>query len=268
MKLAHRELGEGPSLIILHGLYGSSDNWLSIARKLENHYHVFLVDQRNHGQSPHHPVHDFTALCDDLDEFIQDQRIDKAILLGHSMGGKTAMFYAVCHPEKVNALIVVDISPRTYQVREGSGTSFQMHKKMMEAMLNLDLKTFSSREEVMKALKPTIPSKRTRQFLLKNLARYNNNGFKWKINLPVLYKQLPNILKGLDSYSVLKDRQITSIPVLFIRGENSEYITEEDILIIQKHFPYAEVVTSPGTGHWLHAEQPDFFVTKILDFRG
>ncbi|MCD6201611.1 MAG: alpha/beta fold hydrolase [Bacteroidales bacterium] len=266
MTLFYRELGEGPPLIILHGLYGSSDNWLSIARKLSDRYHIYLVDQRNHGQSPHDPVHDFPVLSDDLDEFILEHRLDHVILLGHSMGGKTALFYAVSHPDKTSALVVVDISPRTYHIGQGSGTSFGMHKEMMEAMLHSDVSLLSSRQQVMEALRPAIPQERVRQFLLKNLTRDDNHHFKWKINLPVLYDQLPNILKGLDSYPELKDRQITSFPVLFIKGEKSGYISEEDLPVIHQYFPLAEIEVIADAGHWVHAEQPEVFVKTILDF--
>ncbi len=266
MKLFFREQGEGPGLIILHGLYGSSDNWLSIARKLSEQYHVYLVDQRNHGRSPHDPVHDFRALCNDLDEFIHDRNLEKAILLGHSMGGKTAMFYAACHPEEVQALIVVDISPRTYRLEGDSGTSFLLHKQMMEAMLQLDLQDITSRTEVLEKLKPSIPSERVRHFLLKNLIRKDDNSFAWKINLPVLYDQLPNILQGLDSDPQYRDKQFTSFPVLFIRGEDSGYITAEDLPAIRKYFPFAETITIPDAGHWLHAEQPEKFIRAVLDF--
>ena len=266
MKLFYRALGQGPPLIILHGLYGSSDNWLTIAGKLKKYYHIYLIDQRNHGQSPHHPIHDYPSMCEDLDEFMQDQRLDKAILLGHSMGGKTALFFAACHPEKVMALIVADISPRTYEIGEGSGTSFQVHQKMMETMLHLDLDALRSRDEALKALEPSIPSERVRHFLLKNLTRDKNNRFKWKINLPVLYQQLPNILAGLDRDPRFQDIQLISFPVLFLKGGNSNYISDPDLPVIKKFFPYAEIETIPGTGHWLHAEQPDLFVKIILEF--
>ncbi len=133
-------------------------------------------------------------------------------------------------------------------------------------MLDLDLQTFSSRQEVTDALAPAIPQERIRQFLMKNLTRDDHNRFKWKINLPVLYEQLPNILKGLNSDPELRNKQVTSFPVLFIKGENSNYITEEDIPVIHKYFPYAETVVIPGAGHWLHAEQPELLVKTILDF--
>ena len=266
MELFYRELGEGPPLIILHGLYGSSDNWLSIARILAEHFHVYLPDQRNHGQSPHSPRHDYHVLCEDLADFMENHAIGKAVILGHSMGGKTAMFYAACHPESISTLIVVDISPRTYPFKEQSGTSFSLHKQMMEAMLRINPETLTSRRDAMEKLENEIPSDRIRQFLLKNLTHGRDNRFRWKMNLPVLYEQLPNILKGLDSEPEWQDKQFFSFPVLFIRGSNSGYIGEKDIPVIKHLFPYAEIVSIPDTGHWVHAEQPELFIKTLLEF--
>jgi len=266
MKLFYRETGEGEPLVILHGLYGSSDNWMTVARRLGEDYHVFLLDQRNHGRSPHSPHHDYPSMVSDLETFANDRDLERFILLGHSMGGKTAMFFAARHPARIRALIPIDISPRTYRLTGDNGTSFSMHKKMMEALMQLDLATLHSRDEVMNALENTIPSVRIRQFLLKNLTRDENHRFRWKINLPVLYHSLENILAGLDEDPSLQGKQFSSFPVLFIRGADSGYIGEEDIPLIRRFFPGAEIATIPGTGHWLHAEQPQKFIRIILDF--
>ncbi len=266
MKLFFRETGAGDPLVILHGLYGSSDNWMTVARQLGQYYHLFLPDLRNHGRSPHDTVHDYPSMVADLEEFVHDQGFDRFSLMGHSMGGKTAMYYALQHPGKINALISVDISPRTYRMEDKSGTSFGMHKKMMEAMLRLDLPAMRTRNEIMEALAGAIPSERVRQFLLKNLTRDEQNRFRWKINLPVLYNNLHNILAGPDSDPALKDKRFDTAPVLFLRGGNSNYITEEDIPLIHRFFPQAEIYTVPGAGHWLHAEQPEHLIRKVIDF--
>lgn len=266
MKLFYRETGHGPDLIIIHGLYGSSDNWMSVARALSEDFHVYLIDQRNHGNSPHSPVHDYPSMCEDLAEFIADKNISNPVILGHSMGGKTAMFYAACHPEEISALIVVDISPRTYIIREDSGERFSGHKKIMEAMMQLDLEHITTRQEALDALATSIPAERVRQFLLKNLYRDEQNRFRWKINIEALYRNLPEILKGLDHDPLAEGKSFSGFPVLFVRGGDSTYIQDSDIVLIRKIFPYAEIVTIPGTGHWVHAEQPGIFLETVRSF--
>ncbi len=266
MKLFFRETGAGAPLVILHGLYGSSDNWMTVARQLGQHYHVYLPDLRNHGRSPHDPRHDYPSMVADLEEFIRDRGLEQFVLMGHSMGGKTAMYYALQHPRRLHALIPVDISPRTYRLHSDSGTSFSLHKQMMEAMLQLDLPAMRTRNEVMEALSKAIPSERVRQFLLKNLTRDEQNRFRWKINLPVLYDSLPRILLGPDSDPLLKEKHFDAAPVLFLRGGNSNYITDEDIPLIRKFFPQAEIRTIPGAGHWLHAEQPERLINEVVGF--
>ncbi|NOY36965.1 MAG: alpha/beta fold hydrolase [Chlorobi bacterium] len=266
MKLYYRETGEGPALIIIHGLYGSSDNWMSIARKLSPYFHVYLIDQRNHGHSPHSDVHDYPSMCEDLAGFISEKNIVRPVILGHSMGGKTAMFYATCHPEEVSALVVVDISPRTYVIREDSGERFSGHRKIMEAILHLDTGKLTSRQEALKALEKDIPSERVRQFLLKNLYRDKDNRFRWRLNISALYHHLSDILKGLEQDPLVAGKSFTGFPVLFIRGSHSTYIQDEDIKLISNIFPYAETVTIPDAGHWVHAEQPERFLKAVLSF--
>jgi pimeloyl-ACP methyl ester carboxylesterase len=176
------------------------------------------------------------------------------------------MFYALRHPERIKALISVDISPRAYHITGDNGTSFSMHKKMMEALLQLDLTTMHSRREVMKALEKDIPPERIRQFLLKNLTRDDKKRFRWKINLPVLRESLENILYGVDSDPGTGNISPASFPVLFIRGATSGYIRDEDIPLIRRLFPTAEIITIPDAGHWLHAEQPEKFLDTIRVF--
>ncbi len=250
MNLYFRELGEGDPIIILHGLFGASDNWLSIGKVLADNFKVFLVDQRNHGQSPHNDSFDYPTMAKDLEEFISFQAIDNPIILGHSMGGKTAMQYAVNHPEKWKKLIVVDIAPKSYPVH---------HDTILEGLNSLVLSNINSRGEADRQLAAYVPEIGVRQFLLKNLTR-GTNGFEWKINLPILTKNIDIIGDGLNGK--LADTK----PVLFINGANSNYIKEEDHGIIKEKFPEARIITIKGAGHWVHAEKPEEFLDTLLAF--
>jgi len=265
MKLHYKKLGSGPPLIIIHGLYGSSNNWLSIGKALSDQYTVFLLDQRNHGRSPHNNVHDYPSMRDDLIEFMDLHEINTSIIIGHSMGGKTAMFMAESDPERIETLIVVDISPSPYSPEERSGQVLT-HKEIMEGMLKTDLSIAAGREDIEKQLSLSIDSPRIRSFLLKNIYRSPENGFIWRLNVPALYENLENILGGLDADKYRGGEEIAGFPVLFIRGEKSGYITDDDILVIHQIFPMARVTTIPDTGHWLHVEQPTLLIKTIRYF--
>lgn len=261
MELFFRKLGEGPPLIIIHGLYGSSDNWLSIGRSLSSHYTVWLIDQRNHGQSPHSDTHDYPSLRDDLISFMDRHGIGKSIIIGHSMGGKTAMFFAEALPERVEALIVIDIAPGPYKEEDQSGLS---HSNILNAMMQVDFSGVSMREEIDSQL--DIKSSRIRKFLLKNVSRAGDNAFRWRLNVPVLQANLGNVLEGLDTERYRGGEEIAGFPVLFIRGELSAYISDDDILVINQIFPMARVTTIPGAGHWLHVEKPELLLKTIRYF--
>lgn len=260
MDLFFRKYGQGPPLIIIHGLYGSSDNWVSIGRKLAKNFQVFLIDQRNHGKSPHSKDHNYDLLKEDLREFMDKQSIEKAIIIGHSMGGKTAMFFAAAYPERISHLIVVDISPRSYKTTK----SIQLlaHNTIIRAMYNIDFYGVNSRQEIDGILAKSIPETRIRQFLLKNIKRSKNNEYSWSLNIKTIRNELENILDGLDE----GQPEITGFPVLFIKGEKSDYILDDDKETIKKTFPFADFETIPNSGHWLHAEQPKIFIQKIEDF--
>lgn len=250
MKLFFRQMGEGQPLIILHGLFGSSDNWLTIGKALSEIYRVYLIDQRNHGQSPHSEEFNYLAMADDLKQFIEANNISNPIILGHSMGGKTAMQYAVNNPESWDKLVVVDIAPKSYPVH---------HDSILEGLESLNLKELSSRNEADNSLSEYVPEFGIRQFLLKNLSR-DVDGFKWKINLPVISKNIEIIGEGLNG------RLGKSKPVLFIRGENSNYIKETDFTLIDESFPGAQIQTIEKAGHWVHAEQPEHFLSSLKTF--
>jgi len=260
MDLFFRKYGEGPSLIILHGLYGSSDNWVSIGKELAENFEVYLIDQRNHGRSPHAPDHNYDVMKEDLKTFMDQHSIDKAIIMGHSMGGKTAMFFAAEYPERISHLIVVDISPRSYKTNNSS--QLKGHETIIRAMYNLDFYGIENRQEIDDILSKSIPQTRIRQFLLKNVNRSKDNEYSWSLNLRALKNDLPGIMEGLDD----NQPEITGFPTLFIKGEESDYILDEDEKFIKRIFPYADIETVSNAGHWLHAEQPEIFMQKVNNF--
>lgn len=266
MKLSYRKLGAGQPLIIVHGLYGSSDNWLTIAKELAHNFEVYIIDQRNHGNSPHANSHSYLDLKEDLLEFMDDQNIKKAILLGHSMGGKTVMFFAIDYPERVSSLLVVDIAPKNYSKISDYAPQTIDHSCIVKAMLNLDLSTYKNRTDIDTKLKENINSNKVRQFLLKNLKRNENKQFTWKLNIKTISKYLPQIMDGIDRDQFAQNKGITSFPVLFIRGEKSNYVTDNDHSLIRTIFPKAEITTIPNAGHWVHAEQPKLLVKTVEYF--
>ncbi|OFX84336.1 MAG: hypothetical protein A2W99_01040 [Bacteroidetes bacterium GWF2_33_16] len=264
MNLFFRKLGQGPPLIIIHGLYGSSDNWVTIGKKLADKFEVYIIDQRNHGQSPHSPDHNYFLLKEDLKDFMDQQSIERAIILGHSMGGKTAMFFSSDYPERITNLIVVDISPLSYFTT--NSIQLLQHTAILDSMNKIDFSKILSRNRIDEILSDSIPQKYIRQFLLKNIKRSKDNKLYWGINIPVLYEKLPEIIDGLKEEDFKGGRTIAGFPVLFIKGENSDYILEKDITAIKKIYPFAEIETIPNAGHWLHAEQPELFLQILLKF--
>lgn len=252
MELNYKEVGAGKPLIILHGLFGSLDNWITIARKLETKRRVYLVDQRNHGHSPHSDVFTYEAMADDLKAFADSHHLIDFELLGHSMGGKTAMVFATQFPDFVEKLIVVDIAPRYYPVHHGT---------IINGLRSINLASLTSRNEADEILQKSIPDFGVRQFLLKNLKR-TAEGFDWKINLDVIERDIEEVGKALPDASVYDG------PTLFIRGELSDYVHEDDMTLIHRHFPEARLRTVKGAGHWVHAEEPASFFDEIIHFIG
>ena len=256
MELFYREYGDAGSLplVILHGLFGMSDNWVSIGRRIADEgFRVVIPDQRNHGRSGHSSVHNYEAMVDDLLEFIDEQGLEKICLLGHSMGGKTAMQFALDYPERIGKLVVADISPMAS--RHGDN-----HKSIINALLKLDLKQFADRQDALNAMQPIITNARLRQFLQKNLYWKDRGNLGWRMNLEAIRDNLSEIFKGVESFSPL------NLPVLFLRGGASDYILDEHIPKIRSMFPQATVRTIDGASHWLHAEKPDQFVKEALFF--
>jgi esterase len=250
MKLFFREAGQGTPLIILHGLFGSSDNWYSLSKVFAEKFRVFTIDQRNHGQSPHSDEHDYKLLTEDLEEFIKEHQLEKPIILGHSMGGKTAMNFAIKDPGLTGKLIVVDIMPKSYPLH---------HDHILSGMKSLDLGVLTSRSEAEAILAKQIPKVDERQFIMKNLARDEQQRFEWKINLPALDTNIARMGEGLQY-----EGQYTG-PTLFIRGEKSWYYKPGDEATVAKYFPNAKWVTL-DTGHWVQAEKPKEFEKTVLDW--
>lgn len=262
MTLFFRKFGDGPTLIIVHGLYGSSDNWFSIGKELAKNFEVFLVDQRNHGRSPHTDRHTYELMKLDLLEFMDGEGIEKAILVGHSMGGKTVMSLAADHPDRVNSLVVIDIAPKSYMKLNDFSAHVVDHLNIMTAMLNMDFSKVKTRKDADLQLSDSIRSPKVRRFLLKNLKRDPNDSYSWRINIGTLSSDLPSIMEEI----VTGKYGITGFPVLFIRGEKSSYILDEDIPEIIKLFPFADFVTIPDAGHWMHVEMPGLLVKTLKYF--
>jgi esterase len=260
MKLFFRKYGEGPPLFILHGLYGSSDNWVSIAKKISSHFSVYLPDARNHGQSPHNDLHTYKSMACDLLELVRSLGISRFFLAGHSMGGKCAMYFAINNPEMIDGLIVADISPFTDE--NLSGRACELHSNILKTIINTDLSTVKSRSEVESGLASEIQSEKVRSLIMKNLLRNEDGSYSWKINASGLLQNLKLILGSIpdttDTY-----QEITGFPVIFLKGENSEYISTFDFVKIQRIFPAAEMIIIKDAGHWLHTDNPEA-VSEVL----
>jgi esterase len=252
MSLQFKSFGAGDPVIILHGLFGTLDNWQAIAKQLAEHFTVFIVDQRNHGKSPHTEHISYPLMAEDLRKFMEDHWVYDAHIIGHSMGGKTAMQFALDNPDMVNKLIVVDIAPKAYVGN---------HETIFEALFDVPLERLESRSEAEDILKGKIgDDPGTILFLLKNLTRNKDGGYTWKMNLQVLHKDYQNILaavQGMEAFE--KD-------ALFIKGEKSDYILPEDLNDIRRLFPKAELKEVAGAGHWVHADAPDVLCEMILAF--
>ncbi len=265
MNLFYREKGSGDrTIIIVHGLYGASDNWLSVANDLEVDFRIVLIDQRNHGRSPHSDEHTYETMANDLLELMKKLQIKRAVLIGHSMGGKTVMRFSLDHPEMVEKLIVVDIAPKSYGSFSNYAEVTADHNKIIDALSSTDLTQYKNRKEIDKALKPAFPSQTLRAFMMKNLKHHKDGHFSWKVNFKALKNNLEEIMNG---FSNLKKESETKAPeAIFIKGEKSPYIQEDDTMVINKFFPGSQIVTIPDAGHWVHAEKQDLFVKTVKYF--
>ncbi len=253
--LHFKEYGSGTPIIVLHGLFGTGDNWQTLARRWASDFMVFCLDLRNHGRSPFADTHTYKNLADDLAEFMDTHWIHRAHIIGHSMGGKAVMQFAIDYEEKIDKLIVADIAPKKY----AGG-----HEKVFEALHAVDLSQIDSRQQVVEILEKHIKNDAsTLQFLLKNLARNPETmQLIWKMNLPILEKYYQEILGNIENTSQTR----INTPTLFLRGENSNYVKNEDFEPIKTLFANAEFQTIRNAGHWLHAENPNDFYDATMRF--
>jgi pimeloyl-ACP methyl ester carboxylesterase len=253
MKLFFRKYGTGRPLIILHGLFGQSDNWNTLARQFaEQGLEVYAADQRNHGLSPWSDEWNYKVMAEDVLELIRENGLSHAIVLGHSMGGKTAMQLALDHPSEVSALIVADIALRKY---EGTNDA------ALKGLLSVDLSKISSRKEAEEQLSAHVPDFGTKQFLLKNLYRKDEGTYGWRFNLAVIAAHYERSGEAVGT----EGKQYPG-PALFIRGSRSQYITDDDFTEAKKVFPSARLATVEGAGHWVHADKPKEFFEEVLHF--
>lgn len=252
MNLYSNIIGKGQAFIILHGFLGMGDNWKTLGKQFaEDGFEVHLVDQRNHGRSFHADDFSYELMSQDLKAYCDEHELDDVILMGHSMGGKTAMLFATEYPELVSKLLVVDISPRYYPVH---------HDTILAGLSALDFSKLSSRGEADEVLSKYVSDVGTRMFLLKNLYWVKKGQLGLRMNLDVLKAQVSEVGEALPTLSKFNKE------TLFLRGDKSEYVMPSDKDLIKRHFPQAEIVTIDRAGHWLHAENPDDFYQAVIHF--
>jgi esterase len=251
MHLHCQVYGYGKPLIILHGLLGSLRNWHSISEKLADHFQVIAVDLPNHGRSPHCAHMDYPSMAADIAELMHAHHLDRADVMGHSMGGKVAMQLALLQPALVDRLIVLDISTRAYSRRLD---------RIFAALLALNPKAFQTRKELEDTLAGPIPDLSTRQFLLSNLTRDPAGGFRWRIGLHEIHHNSAHLVKALTEGKPFHG------PALFLRGEQSDFLLETDMDLIRRWFPHAKLQAIPRSRHLLHTENPEALLEAVLGF--
>lgn len=250
MKLAYKEFGKGKPLLILHGLFGFSDNWNSQAKALSLYFKVITVDLRNHGRSPWDDVHSYQVMADDVIETLDMLNIDIVHVIGHSMGGKVAMHLVQIYPQRIKNLVIVDIGVKSYPMH---------HQEIIRAIHEVPLSDIKARSQVSGILAKRIPQEGVRQFLLKNLFWIEKGRLAWRMNINVLEASMGLILGALPKTEVVN-------PTLFIRGGTSDYILDSDVEGIESIFLDSEIQTIDGSGHWVHAEAAESFLELALSF--
>lgn len=253
LELAYRELGDPqrPPLLLVHGLFGSSGNWMGVAKRLQADYRLILPDLRNHGRSPHHPTMDFPAMAADLSALLDRLEIESASLVGHSMGGKAGMWLALTQPERVERLVAADIAPVSYHNR---------FEAIFRGLCELPLEALQGREEADRLLAPRVPELAIRQYLLQNLVK-QSGGWQWRLNLPVLESSI-----GTLTDFPVRDGMSYAGEVLFLYGERSDYVLPEYRDLILELFPLARLRMLAQAGHWVYAEQPEGFSQAVRAF--
>lgn len=248
LTLEAQVMGDGPPLVILHGLFGSARNWGAITRRLADIRQVHALDLRNHGASPWNESMTYADMAEDVADYMESRGLMPADILGHSMGGKTAMVLALSRPELIERLIVVDIAPVTY-TRES-------YPAYLQAMQGLDLAHLHRRTDADAALAPVIQDDTLRAFLLQNLVSEQGQ-FRWRINLAGIARNLPDVV-AFPSF----DASFPG-PTTFLAGERSDYLRPRDEPAIRRLFPASQLIEIGQAGHWPHAEQPDRFVAVV-----
>lgn len=251
MKLYFRTLGTGDPLIIMHGVFGSSDNWQTLGKVFAENFKVYLVDLRNHGNSPHSDEFNYNVMVKDVIELMDDEGLNKAHILGHSMGGKVAMHLATQHADRVDKLIVVDIAPKFYPPH---------HEQIFEGFHSVDLENLENRKDADEQMAKVISNFGVRQFILKNLDRRKDGSFGWKLNVDAIEQAIEKVGEGIEGDVSFEGT------TLFIAGSKSDYITEEDHDLIRKHFPKTVIATVKDAGHWVHAEKPNELGEMVMEF--
>ncbi len=252
MKLHATVLGEGKPMLILHGFLGMSDNWKTLGRKFADAgFQVHLIDQRNHGRSPHSDEFNYQVLAEDIREYCDTHSLEDCVLLGHSMGGKTAMMTASLFPDLVDKLVVVDIAPKYYAPH---------HQKILEGLQAVNNASFASRGEAEDLLANHVQEEAVRLFLLKNLYWKSKGELALRMNLEALMANIEAVGEELP-----RDKTFEK-PTLFVRGSKSNYIEEEDRDLIKEHFPDSQIISIPNAGHWVHAENKKDFFAAVIQF--
>ena len=250
--LHFKTYGSGYPVVILHGLFGMLDNWSTFGKSMAERYMIYLVDQRDHGKSPHTDKFDYPHLAADLDGFLEDQWLHKTHFIGHSMGGKTLLEFAKHHQDKVDKMVIVDMGIKQY---------LGGHESVIAALNAVDMTALTSRSEVEEQLSNYLTDDQdTVLFLMKNLQRNKAGGYQWKMNLPLLTSSYNNILTEIQFEESIE------VPICFIRGEHSNYVLDEDMPAILEVFPKAEFVTIPNAGHWVHSAQPQLLFKAVVEF--
>ena len=252
MDILHSKIiGSGQPLLILHGFLGMSDNWKTLGNKYAENFEVHLIDQRNHGRSFHSPNFSYTLLVDDLKNYIEFHNLEDCIILGHSMGGKTAMQFALTHPQLLTKLIVADIAPKTYPAH---------HQYILKALSEVDFSTQNTRKDIENVLSTYIKESGIVQFLMKNIYRKDKQQLAYRFNLPVLREKYNEVITSFTTQKTFTK------PTLFLKGSKSNYITTEDSILINNYFTNASVQEISNAGHWLHAENSQEFYSKTMKF--
>lgn len=252
MKLFFRKYGEGKPMIILHGLFGQSDNWTSLARHFsEKGFAVYAVDQRNHGLSPHSDEWNYEVMSEDVHELMVSENLQQAVMIGHSMGGKTAMLFALHYPELLDKLVVVDMAPKYYPLH---------HQTVLAGLHAVNFDEVKTRRDAEQRMSEFINDEGTKQFLLKNIYWKEDGRLDWRFNLKVISEHMEAVGEATPTDDTCE------VPTLFLRGERSNYVLEEDKPLIHELFPRSMVESIPDAGHWIHAEKPKEFFEAVMEF--